>query len=55
MHQMHVQNMPMQPMPMHNMQPMMSAPVDQRTVRPIAQKQSVFSKMRFASLSELID
>jgi len=55
MHQMHVQNMPMQPMQMHNMQPMVSAPVDQRTVRPIAQKQSVFSKMRFASLSKLID
>lgn len=55
MHQMDVQNMPMQMQPgqMHNSQPMVSAPSGQKSVRPVAHKQSVFSKMRFASVKEM--
>lgn len=47
--------MPMHQMHVHNSQSTFSAPGGQRSVRPAAQKQSVFSKMRFASLSDMFE
>ncbi len=54
MHNMHA--MQMQPAPMQpNTQTVYSSPDGQKVVRPVAHTGSVFSKMRFASLTELFD